>query len=177
MSDLLTLVSTPAGQHAQIQRLSGTAFMPVPKGSGKTALFAGGSATIIPYVMAVPHHGQMESKTFSVYYYGGATEVEPAVQFNLTSEISNFGYLSERLKHCNGVIRNAVEMDLNIMHGNPVFQGTRIPIYQIIEELADGTSLPDILEGYPSLTLEKIQKGLDFAASVVRIYDEQIPDR
>lgn len=68
-------------------------------------------------------------------------------------------------------------MNLNIMHGNPVFQGTRIPVYQIIEELADGTSLQDILEGYPSLTLEKIQTGLDFAASVVRIYDEQIPGR
>ncbi len=174
MSDLLTLVSTPAGQHAQMQHLTGATFMPVLKGSGKLAIF--GESGAIPYVMAVPHHGQMESKTVSLYYYGGP-EVEPTVQFNLTSGLSNFGYLSERLKHSNDAIRNAVQMDLNIMHGNPVFQGTRIPVYQIIEELADGTSLPDILEGYPSLTLEKIQTGLDFAASVVRIYDEQIPGR
>jgi uncharacterized protein (DUF433 family) len=169
MNDLLSFVNAPAG-HAQMQRLSEAAFMPVPKGSAKLALF-GGSAAIIPYVMAVPHHGQMESKTFSLYYLG-TTEVEPTVQFNLTSGISNFGYLSERLKRSNDAVRNAVEMDLNIMHGNPVFQGTRIPLYQIIEELADGTSLLDILEGYPSLTSEKIQTGLDFAASVVRIYDE-----
>ncbi len=170
MSDLLTLVSTPSG-HAQMQRLSGTTF--IPPGSGKTAIYVG---TGIASLLTVPHHGQMEHKTVSLYYYG-RSEVEPTVQFNLTSDISNFGYLSERLKHSNDAIRNAVQMDLNIMHGNPVFQGTRIPVYQIIEELADGTSLPDILEGYPSLTLENIQTGLDFAASVVRIYDDQLSDR
>jgi len=168
MSDLLTLVGTPFG-HAQIQRLSGF----IPPGSGKTAIYVG---TGIASLLTAPHHGQMEAETFSLHYFG-TTEVGPTVEFNLTSDISNFGYLSERLKHSKDAIRNAVQMDLNIMHGNPVFQGTRIPIYQIVEELADGTSLPDILEGYPSLTLEKIQTGLDFAASVVRIYDDQLSDR
>jgi uncharacterized protein (DUF433 family) len=171
MSDLLTLLSTPSG-HAQIQSISGTAFMPSP-GASKMAIFGGG---ILPYVMTVPHHGQTESKTF-LTYYGVTPDVEPRVQFNLTSDFSNFGYLSERLKHSNDAIRNAVKMDLNIMHGNPVFQNTRIPVYQIIEELADGTSLPNILEGYPSLTSEQIQRGLDFAASMMRIYDDQVSGR
>ena len=175
MNDLLAFVNTPAGQHAQVQYQGGKTFSSLPKGSGKLALLGGSGA--IPYVMAAPHHGQMESETFLSYYVGITEAVEPRIQFNLTSETSYFGYLSERLEHSSDAIRNAVEMDLNVMHGNPVFQGTRVPLYQIIEELADGTSLPDILEGYPSLTLEKVQTGLDFAASVVRIYDDQLPDR
>ena len=68
-------------------------------------------------------------------------------------------------------------MNLQVMHGNPVFRGTRIPIYQIIEELADGTPLAEIPEGYPSLNMEQIQNGLDFAASVLRIYDDQVSNR
>lgn len=90
---------------------------------------------------------------------------------------SNFGYLRRRLNASNDAVKNSVDMNLLIMHGNPVFRGTRIPVYQIIEELADGTPLREIPEGYPSLTMEQIQNGLDFAATVLRIYDEQIPHR
>ena len=58
------------------------------------------------------------------------------------------------------------------MHGNPVFKGTRVPLYRIIEELADGTKLEELINGYPSLNLEQIQVGLDFAAFLLRIYDD-----
>jgi len=89
---------------------------------------------------------------------------------------SNFQYLHRKLSASSDEVRNAVAMDARIMHGNPVFRGTRIPIYEIIEELADATTLPEIVQGYPSLTVEQIQHGLDFAASLLRIYDEQVPD-
>jgi uncharacterized protein (DUF433 family) len=89
---------------------------------------------------------------------------------------SNFEYLHRKLSASSDEVRNAVVMDVRIMHGNPVFRGTRIPIYEIIEELADGTTLREIVPGYPSLTVEQIQHGLDFAASLLRIYDEQVPD-
>ena len=90
---------------------------------------------------------------------------------------TNYGYLRRRLKSSSKTVREAVEMNPQIMHGNPVFRGTRIPIYQILEELADGTPLYDIPEGYPSLNEEQIQGGLDFAASILRIYDDQVSDR
>ena len=89
---------------------------------------------------------------------------------------SNFQFLQRKLSAGNDEVRNAVAMDVRIMHGNPVFHGTRVPVYEIIEESADGTTLPEIVKGYPSLTVEQIQAGLDFAASFLRIYDEQIPD-
>jgi len=170
MSDLLTLVNKPAGEHAQIQHLSGTT---LPAGSGKAAFFVG---TGIANLMTIPHHRGFESRTFSIYNLL-IPEVEPSPQFNLYAAFSNFGYLRERLSHSSDAVKSVVEMNFNIMHGNPVFRGTRIPIYQIIEELADGTPLHELEEGYPSLSLEQIQRGLDFAASVVRIYDDQLPDR
>src|SRR5258708_7279131 len=90
---------------------------------------------------------------------------------------SYYGYLRRRLNASSEAVRSAVDMNLQIMHGNPVFRGTRIPIYQIIEELADGTPLAEIPEGYPSLGTDQIQRGLDFAASILRIYDDQVSDR
>jgi len=89
---------------------------------------------------------------------------------------SNLHYLRRKLAACPDDINNAITMDVRIMHGNPVFRGTRVPVYQIVEELADGTSLTEILQGYPSLTIRQVQAGLDLAASLLRIYDEQIPD-
>ena len=139
------------------------------------AVFAGaGISFTVP--VTIPHHGRAESGTFSLYNLT-IPEDEPTPQFNLHSVVSNFGYLRERLSHSSDAVKNVVEMNLNIMHGNPVFRGTRIPIYQIIEELADGTPLDELVEGYPSLTLAQIQGGLDFASSVVRIYDDQLSDR
>ncbi len=88
----------------------------------------------------------------------------------------NFQYLYRKLTAASDEVRDAVTIDVGVMHGNPVFRGTRIPIYEIVEELADGTPLQEIQQGYPSLTVDLIQYGLDFAASLLRIYDEQIPD-
>jgi uncharacterized protein (DUF433 family) len=90
--------------------------------------------------------------------------------FYSLSGISTFAYLRRKLKASSDKIQDVVAMDVQVMHGNPVFRGTRIPVYQIVEELADGTTLPELIEGYPSLSLEQIQSGLDFAASLLRLY-------
>jgi uncharacterized protein (DUF433 family) len=176
MSSLLAFVSTPGGQQTQILLTEETVVMAPSSQEPRTRLTDRFVFSGFGQLAEVPHHGRSELRS-SFYDELLRLRSERTSQSDFYLAVSNFGYLSGRLKHSSDVIRNAVEMDLNIMHGNPVFQGTRIPVYQIIEELADGTSLPDILEGYPSLTLEKVQKGLDFAASVVRIYDEQIPGR
>ena len=95
--------------------------------------------------------------------------------FQLDQAQSNFQYLHRKLDSSPQAMRSAVSMDARIMHGNPVFCGTRISLYRIIEEFADGTNLEQIAQGYPSLTKEKIQIALDFVCSLLRIYDEQIP--
>jgi uncharacterized protein (DUF433 family) len=64
--------------------------------------------------------------------------------------------------------RDHITSDPKIMLGKPCFKGTRIPVYLILEKLAYGESGTEILEGYPSLTLESIKAALFFAVDPVR---------
>src|SRR5215470_3742727 len=49
-----------------------------------------------------------------------------------------------------------VVSDPEIMRGTPVFKGTRIPVDLVADMLAQGATAEDILEGYPTLSKEKI---------------------
>lgn len=87
---------------------------------------------------------------------------------------SNLLFFQKKLSQAPKSVADAVQVDPAIMHGNPVFSGTRIPIYQIIEELADGTPFEDLCEGYPSLDPDLIRRGLDFVASLLRVNNEEV---
>src|SRR5579863_3481112 len=49
-----------------------------------------------------------------------------------------------------------VVSDPEIMRGTPVFKGTRIPVDLVADMLEQGAAAEEILEGYPTLTAEKI---------------------
>jgi uncharacterized protein (DUF433 family) len=49
-----------------------------------------------------------------------------------------------------------VVSDPEIMRGTPVFKGTRIPVDLVADMLAQGATAEEILEGYPTLSNEKI---------------------
>lgn len=85
---------------------------------------------------------------------------------------TNSWFLGKKLASSPPHVRRAIAIDPLVMHGNPVFQGTRIPVYQVVEELADGTRLEELPECFPSLNDEKVQAGLDFAVRLLRIYDD-----
>jgi len=53
-------------------------------------------------------------------------------------------------------ISEMVISDPEIMRGTPVFKGTRIPVDLVADMLAQGATAEDILEGYPTLSKEKI---------------------
>jgi uncharacterized protein (DUF433 family) len=53
-------------------------------------------------------------------------------------------------------IEEMVVSDPEIMRGTPVFKGTRIPVDLVAEMLAQGAAAEEILEGYPTLSKEKI---------------------
>jgi uncharacterized protein (DUF433 family) len=55
-----------------------------------------------------------------------------------------------------GRIEEMVVSDPEIMRGTPVFKGTRIPVDLVADMLAQGATADDILEGYPTLSKEKI---------------------
>jgi uncharacterized protein (DUF433 family) len=50
-----------------------------------------------------------------------------------------------------------VESDPELMHGTPVYRGTRIPVHAVADMLSQGATVEDILEGYPALTRQKVK--------------------
>ena len=63
---------------------------------------------------------------------------------------------------------NLIVSDPSIMMGKPVISGTRITVESIIEKLAEGETVEQILEAHPRLTKEAVQAALSFAAKALR---------
>jgi uncharacterized protein (DUF433 family) len=61
--------------------------------------------------------------------------------------------------------RSLVISDPNIMGGEPVFRGTRIPVHVIATLLGQGSTVADLLEGYPRLTAEMARLAPVYAAA------------
>ena len=61
-----------------------------------------------------------------------------------------------------------------ILHGQAHIKGSRIPVHQIVRMLADGDTVDDLLEEYPSISKEDILACLDYAATLA---EEQITPR
>ena len=64
--------------------------------------------------------------------------------------------LDERLKKLE-LAESVIVEDPETMRGTPVYRGTRIPVELIADMLNQGTSIDEILEGYPALDREKIE--------------------
>lgn len=62
---------------------------------------------------------------------------------------------------------NIVTSDPEILGGTPVFAGTRVPVAVLFENLADGLTLDEILDSYPTLTREKALAALLLAESLL----------
>jgi len=65
----------------------------------------------------------------------------------------------------NSIINSHPEM----LGGTPVFSGTRVPVAVLFENLADGLSLDEILEIYPTLKREQAVTALHQAKSPLGI--------
>ena len=64
--------------------------------------------------------------------------------------------------------RDYITVDPEICHGKPCIKGTRIPVFVILDNLAEGLSIEEILESYPTLTKEAIQAVIAFAAEITK---------
>ncbi|MBU2443996.1 MAG: DUF433 domain-containing protein [Bacteroidetes bacterium] len=64
--------------------------------------------------------------------------------------------------------KKLIVSDPNVMMGKPVVSGTRITVELILEKLAAGETIDQILEAHPRLTEEGIQAALAFAADVLK---------
>ena len=64
--------------------------------------------------------------------------------------------------------RGIIQSDPSTMMGKPVIAGTRITVELVLEKLAAGETVEQIIEAHPRLTREAIQAALAFAAEALR---------
>lgn len=59
-------------------------------------------------------------------------------------------------------------IDPDICNGQPVVLGTRVTAQTVLEFLATGDSIEDVLEGYPSLTREDVLACILFSSNLIK---------
>lgn len=61
-----------------------------------------------------------------------------------------------------------ITTDPAVCNGRACIKGTRIPVSVVLDNLAAGTSLEEILASYPSLSREAVQAAIGYAAELTR---------
>jgi uncharacterized protein (DUF433 family) len=60
-----------------------------------------------------------------------------------------------------------ITVDPDVLVGKPVIKGTRVPVYLIVELVANGVATKEILKEYPRLKEEDIKAALLYASKLV----------
>ena len=61
-----------------------------------------------------------------------------------------------------------------ICHGKPVIRGLRYPVESILEYLAGGDTIDDLLKEFPDLQREDLQACLEFAAQSLKLKSQHL---
>lgn len=61
-----------------------------------------------------------------------------------------------------------ITVDPAVCHGRACIKGTRIMASVVLDNLAAGVSIEEILESYPSLSRESIKAAIAYAAELAR---------
>jgi len=61
-----------------------------------------------------------------------------------------------------------ISVNPQVMGGTPVFQGTRVPIEALLENLAAGISLNEFLENFPTVSEEQALAILNFSNQTLK---------
>ena len=67
-----------------------------------------------------------------------------------------------------------ISIDPRICHGQACIKGTRIPVYQILHMLANGDTVEELLQEYPSLKRKDILACIEYAAELTE--EQIVPD-
>jgi uncharacterized protein (DUF433 family) len=65
-------------------------------------------------------------------------------------------------------VKKWIRSDPSVMMGKPVIAGTRITVELILEKLAAGETVEQVLSAHPRLTEEAVRAALAFAADALR---------
>lgn len=61
-----------------------------------------------------------------------------------------------------------ITTDPNVCHGKACINGTRVMVSVILDNLAAGLPVDEILQSYPSLTRDDVQAAIGYAAELAR---------
>jgi uncharacterized protein (DUF433 family) len=61
-----------------------------------------------------------------------------------------------------------ITIDPDIVSGAPVFQGTRVPVEALINNLEAGLTLEEFLENFPTVRREQAIQVLDFSRATLQ---------
>ncbi len=64
--------------------------------------------------------------------------------------------------------RNYITVDPNICHGQACINGTRVMVSVILDNLADGLEVQEIVKSYPSLSRDAVRAAINYAAELAR---------
>ena len=68
-----------------------------------------------------------------------------------------------------------ISIDPNVCFGKPCIRGTRIWVSLLLDFLANGMAMEEILREYPSLTVEDIRAAIAYGAEMTRERYVDIP--
>ena len=68
-------------------------------------------------------------------------------------------------------MNNRITTDPHILGGKPIIRGTRIPVALLLEQLAVGTTIEELLQNFSDLTREDVAAALGFAHDLVAAED------
>ena len=71
-----------------------------------------------------------------------------------------------------GIMNEYITISSDICHGKPCITGTRIMVSNVLNLMAHGASVEEVLEGYPQLSRDAVLAALAYAEAVIE--DEEI---
>ena len=66
-----------------------------------------------------------------------------------------------------------ITLDPEVMGGRACIRGMRVTVATIVDQIAEGSSIDEVLAEYPYLEREDVRQALAYAASLAR--DEVVP--
>lgn len=70
-----------------------------------------------------------------------------------------------------------ITIDPNVCFGKPCVRGTRIWVSLVLDSLADGSSVEDVMAAYPHLVREDVQACIAYGAEMARERYVELPVR
>jgi uncharacterized protein (DUF433 family) len=56
-----------------------------------------------------------------------------------------------------------ITIDPDLLHGTPVFRGTRVPVETLFDYLTTGESINEFLEDFPTVTADLVKQVLEYS--------------